>query len=98
MIDNIKKGIIEKQMKMNKIEHYQGLINEGKNVLEHYFDFRKNNNSIESMALVRETFENLSLKEAKEIMIICETNFGSIEDYQNSLLDDLKGFDDNKGY
>lgn len=64
-------------------------MSEGKSSLEVFKNLRSKNNLINSLVKLREIFPTLSLEEAKEIMIVSETDSKSLEDYQAKVFNDL---------
>ncbi|KQR93855.1 hypothetical protein ASG01_08325 [Chryseobacterium sp. Leaf180] len=75
---------------MKSKEYYQQIKKNGENVFEVYLKHKKTLSPLESMKEMRKDFPQITFEEAKEIMIICDTNFNSIEEYQGSILDDIK--------
>lgn len=75
---------------MKNKEYYEQIKKNGKNVFEIYLGYKKTLSPLESMKKMRKDFPQISFEEAKEIMIICDTNYNSIEEYQGSILDDIK--------
>lgn len=75
---------------MKSKEYYQQIKKNGKNIFEIYLEYKKTLSPLESMKEMRKDFPQITFEEAKEIMIICDTNYNSIEEYQGSILDDIK--------
>lgn len=75
---------------MEAKEKYLQLKKNGKNVLEIFSEIRKENNTLDSIMKIREVFTELTLIEAKEILIISETNFNDLEEYQKDLMNKFK--------
>lgn len=76
---------------MNKKEEYLSLIKDGKNVFEFLEEFKKENNSIDSMVKLREIFPQLTLLQAKEILIINDGVYESLDNYQADVLKKITG-------
>lgn len=77
---------------MKNKEYYKQIKKDGKDIFEVYLNYKKTMSPIESMKKMRKDFPQITFEEAKEIMIICDTDYDSIESYQGSLLDDIKKF------
>ncbi|WPO82108.1 hypothetical protein SD427_15230 [Chryseobacterium sp. JJR-5R] len=72
------------------MKHKKLLSANWKNVFEIYLEYKKTLSPLESMKKMRKDFPQITFEEAKEIMIICDTNYNSIEEYQGSILEDIK--------
>ena len=77
-------------LRKTRTRKYLQLKKNGKNVLEIFSEIRKENNTMDSIIKIREVFEELTLIEAKEILIISETNFNDLEEYQKDLMNKFK--------
>jgi len=75
---------------MKNKKFFKNIKKNGKTVLEYYLSFKEKNNSLDSMKKTRDEFPQLMLIEAKEVMIICDTEYDSLDSYQESLLDDIE--------
>lgn len=75
---------------MQSKEKYLQLKKNGNNVFQVFSEIRKDNNAMDSIIKIREVFAQLTLLEAKEILIISETNFNNLEEYQKDLIDKFK--------
>ena len=78
---------------MDAKEKYLAIKKNDKNVFEILNELKKENNSIDSMVKLREIFPELTLIEAKEILIVSETNHNSLEEYQKDFFDQIKGLE-----
>ncbi|UKB82437.1 hypothetical protein LF887_15640 [Chryseobacterium sp. MEBOG06] len=75
---------------MDTKEKYIKLKKDGKNVLTIFNELIENNSPMNSVVKLRELFPELTLIEAKEILILSETNYKDLDDYQKDLLNQLK--------
>lgn len=80
---------------MDAKEKYLAIKKNDKNVFEIWNELKKKNNSIDSMVKLREIFPELTLIEAKEILIVSETNHNSLEEYQKDFFNQIKGLEGN---
>jgi hypothetical protein len=78
---------------MDAKEKYLAIKKNDKNVFEILNELKKENNSIDSMVKLREIFPELTLIEAKEILIVSETDHNSLEEYQKDLFNQIKGLE-----
>lgn len=79
---------------MNNSNKYFHLNYEGKNAYEIVDEImNKYKTPLFAIKKIREIFPNLSLMEAKEIVIIATSEHKSLYDYQGSLLPDLEELD-----
>ncbi|MEL1242856.1 hypothetical protein AAEO56_01170 [Flavobacterium sp. DGU11] len=60
--------------------------NAGKDVFTIFKELSENNSPINAIIKLRELFPELTLNEAKEIMVIAQTGYKDLNDYQQSLL------------
>lgn len=79
---------------MNNSNKYFHFNHEGKNAYEIVDEIiTKYKTPLFAIKKIREIFPNLSLMEAKEIVIIATSEHKSLDDYQRSLLPDLEELD-----
>lgn len=84
---------------MDNTNKYLYLKYDGENVYEIVHKIMtKYKNPLFAIKKIREIFPNLSLMEAKEIVIIATSEHKSLYDYQGSLLPDLEEFLNEENY
>jgi hypothetical protein len=71
---------------MSAKEKYLSLEKVGENIFSIYTELKKTNDPLKAMVLMREMFPELSLIQAKEIMVLSETDYTSLRDYQKNIL------------
>jgi hypothetical protein len=71
---------------MSTKEKYIYLEKDGKNIFSIYTELKKKNDPLKAMVLMREMFPELSLIEAKEVIVLSETDYNSLSDYQKNIL------------
>lgn len=81
---------------MKSSEKYLNIKKDGKNVFEIFNELKKQNNSMSAMVSLREIFPELTLIEAKEIVVLSETAFKSLNDYQSDLAEKIKKIESDK--
>lgn len=78
---------------MNK-EHLQ-LEKNGRNILLIFAELRKSMSPLQAVQKLMKVFPELELVQAKEILVLHDTDYKSLEDYQTDLftkiLDELRG-------
>jgi hypothetical protein len=79
---------------MNAKEKYLNIKKGNKNVFDIFNELKKENSSIDSMVKLREIFPELTPIEAKEILIISETSFKNLEEYQKDFLNQFDKLSD----
>ncbi|MDR6968505.1 hypothetical protein J2X31_002528 [Flavobacterium arsenatis] len=79
---------------MDAKEKYLKIKKGNKNVFDILNELKKENNSIDSMVKLREVFPELTLIEAKEILIISETSFNSLAEYQQDFFNNFEKLSD----
>ncbi len=83
---------------MNK--EYLRLEKNGRNILLIFAELRKSMPPLQSVKKIMEEFPELNLVQAKELMVLHDTDYKSLEDYQENLftkiLDELGGQDTGK--
>jgi len=74
---------------------YLSLEKNGRNILLIFAELRKSLPPLQSMKKLMEVFPELKLVQAKEILVLHDTDYKSLEEYQvdlfTSLLDELRG-------
>lgn len=75
---------------MDAKEKYLRLEKDGKNVFTIFNELAEKNSPMTSIAKLRELFPELTLIEAKEILILSETDYKDLNDYQKDLFNNLK--------
>jgi len=76
---------------MDTREKYLKLEKDGKNVLTIFNELAEKNSPMNSMIILRELFPELTLMEAKEVLVLAETDYNDLDDYQKDLFNQLKG-------
>ena len=76
---------------MDTREKYLNLEKDGKIVLTIFNELAEKNSPMNSMIILRELFPELTLMEAKEILVLAETDYNDLDDYQKDLFNQLKG-------
>ncbi|AWM13597.1 hypothetical protein DI487_06790 [Flavobacterium sediminis] len=79
---------------MDAKEKYLKIKIGNKNVFDILNELKKESNSIDSIVKLREVFPELTLIEAKEILIISETSFNSLDEYQQNFLNHFEKLSD----
>lgn len=63
----------------------------GENILNIFADLRESNSPLEALKKLRKIFPELDFIQAKEVMILHETDYNDLDEYQKAVFDQLKG-------
>lgn len=74
---------------MSRREKYISFQKDGKSIFAVYAELAKANTPMHAMVQLRGLFPELSLIEAKEIMVLSETDYESLEKYQEKTIGEI---------